>query len=125
MVNSVIDTVQVVSGRLQPKQGMLDEPGVFDLRSVTERDGQPEIMSPCFILENGTTHLYVDLGNQHLGQDAVRFLRNPSGTPLNEEWDKFVNAHASLPYGDSARQQRLDSLVRSELSRSICSGFAS
>ena len=39
------------------------------------------------------------------------------GTPLNEEYGVFQNKYAPLLYGDSVRQARLDSLMRSELAR--------
>ena len=116
MVNAAIDTVEVVKGKIIGKEGILDEPGVFNLQSFGQRDGMPEVISPYFFLEEGTTRLHVDLQSIAKG-DSIRFLRQPSGTPLNEEFGKFQNAYSPLLYGDSERQQRLDSLMRSELAR--------
>ena len=106
----------MVNGKLITKEGVLDEPGAFNLHSLTQRDGIPEIMSPYFFLEQGTTELYMDI--QSIAKDdSIRFLRSPSGTPLNEEYGVFQNKYAPLLYGDSVRQARLDSLMRSELAR--------
>ncbi len=116
LVNAPIDTLEVVNGKLITKEGVLDEPGVFNLHSLTQRDGIPEIMSPYFFLEQGTTELYMDI--QSIAKDdSIRFLSSPSGTPLNEEYGVFQNKYAPLLYGDSVRQARLDSLMRSELAR--------
>ena len=46
MGNEIIDTVEVVAGKLIPKEGQLDEPGAFNLCSTTMQDGVPEIVSP-------------------------------------------------------------------------------
>ena len=116
MVNAPIDTLEVVNGKLITKEGVLDEPGVFNLHSLTQRDGIPEIMSPYFFLEQGTTELYMDI-QRIATDDSVRFLRSPSGTPLNEQYGAFQNKYAPLLYGDSVRQARLDSLMRSELAQ--------
>ena len=108
--------VDVNLTKLITKEGVLDEPGVFNLHSLTQRDGIPEIMSPYFFLEQGTTELYMDI--QSIAKDdSIRFLSSPSGTPLNEEYGVFQNKYAPLLYGDSVRQARLDSLMRSELAR--------
>ena len=117
MVNAIIDTVEVVEGKLMPIEGTLDEAAAFNLRSITKKGTMPEIMSPCFFLENGTTHLYMDLQRLALDEDSIRFLNHPSGTPLNEDFGTFQNAFSPLVYGDSVRQQRLDNLMRSELNR--------
>ena len=117
MVNAIIDTVEVVRGKLMPIEGTLDEAAAFNLRSITKKGTMPEIMSPCFFLENGTTHLYMDLQRLALDEDSIRFLNHPSGTPLNEDFGTFQNAFSPLVYGDSVRQQRLDNLMRSELNR--------
>ena len=115
MVNAPIDTVEVVNGKLIAKEGVLDEPGAFNLHSITKGDEMPEIMSPYFFLEQGTTEICMDLIG--LSRDSIRFLRQPSGTPLNEEYGPFQNKFIPLLYGDSARQASLDSLMRSELAR--------
>ncbi len=115
MVNSTIDTVEVVQGKLMPIEGTLDEAAAFNLRSITEKGTMPEIMSPCFFLENGTTHLYMDLQSLAQDEDSIRFLNHPSGTPLNEDFGTFQDAFSPLLYGDSIEQQRLDNLMRSEL----------
>lgn len=116
MVNTPIDTIEVVKGKLIAKEGMLDEPGAFNLHSITQRDGIPEIMSPYFFLEQGKTDLNMDL--QSLAKDdSLRFFSSPSGTPLNEEFGQFQNKFVPLLYGDSVRQLRLDSLMRNELTR--------
>ena len=116
MVNAPIDTIEVVNGKLTAKEGVLDEPGAFNLHSITQRDGIPEIMSPYFFLEQGTTVLNMDLQNL-AKDDSLRFFSSPSGTPLNEEFGQFQNKFVPLLYGDSIRQMRLDSLMRSELTR--------
>ena len=118
MENEVIDTVEVVSGKLIPKEGQLDEPGAFNLCSTTMQDGVPEVVSPLFFLEEGTTRLYMDLSSQYAGVDTMTFYRHPSGTPLNEAYGHFQNTYPKFLHGDSVRrQQRLDSLMRSELAR--------
>ena len=117
MVNAIIDTVEVVEGKLMPIEGTLDEAAAFNLRSITKKGTMPEIMSPWFFLENGTTHLYMDLQRLAQDEDSIRFLSHLSGTPLNEDFGTFQNAFSPLLYGDSVRQQRLDSLMRSELNR--------
>lgn len=116
MVNAPIDTVDVVNGKLVATEGVLEEPAAFSLHSITQHDNMPEIMSPYFFLEQGTTELYMDLQNLNK-EDSIRFLRYPSGTPLNEEYGPFQNKYAPLIYGDSVKQARLDSLMRSELAR--------
>lgn len=116
MVNAPIDTLDVVKGKMIAKEGVLDEPGAFNLHSLTQRDGIPEIMSPYFFLEQGKTVLNMDLQNLAKG-DSLRFFSPPSGTPLNEEYGQFQNKFVPLLYGDSVRQARLDSLMRSELAR--------
>ena len=117
MSNEVIDTIEVVAGKLIPKEGQLDEPGAFNLCSTTMQDGVPEIVSPYFFLEEGTTRLYMDLSSQYAGVDTMTFYRHPSGTPLNETYGHFQNTYPEFLHGDSVRQQRLDSLMRSELAR--------
>ena len=117
MVNAIIDTVEVVEGKLMPIEGTLDEAAAFNLRSITKKGTMPEIMSPWFFLENGTTHLYMDLQRLAQDEDSIRFLNHPSGTPLNEDFGTFQNAFSPLVYGDSIEQQRLDNLMRSELNR--------
>ena len=108
MVNATIDTLEVVNGKLIPKEGTLEEPGSFDLRSVTENGGKPDIQSPVFIIEEGTMHI-------HLNPKAEEY--KAPDTPLNRAFTDFVGAFYPLLHGDSVRQQRLDSLMRSELSR--------
>ena len=89
LVNATIDTLEVVGGKLIPTEGTLEEPASFDLKSVTEGDEKPDIQSPVFIIDS----------------------------PLNRAFTEFVGAFYPLLHGDSIRQQRLDSLMRSELSR--------
>ena len=108
MVNAVIDTLEVVNGKLIPREGTLEEPGSFDLRSVTENDEKPDIQSPVFIIEEGTMHI-------HFNQKAEEY--KAPDTPLNRAFTDFVGAFYPLLHGDSVRQQRLDSLMQSELSR--------
>ena len=116
MVNAPIDTIEVVNGKLITKEGVLDEPGAFNLHSITQREGIPEIMSPYFFLEQGTTDLNMDLQNL-AKDDSLRFFSQPLGTPLNEDYGVFQNKFIPLLYGDSVRQARLDSLMQSELAR--------
>ena len=115
MVNAAIDTVEVVNGKLVAKEGVLDEPGAFNLHSITQHGGMPDIMSPYFFLEQGTTEIYMDLIG--LSNDSIRFLRQPSGTPLNEAYGQFLNKFIPLLHGDSISQVRLDSLMQGELAQ--------
>ena len=108
MVNAVIDTLEVVNGKLIPREGTLEESGTFDLRSVTENDEKPDIQSPVFIIEEGTMHI-------HFNQKAEEY--KAPDTPLNRAFTDFVGAFYPLLHGDSVRQQHLDSLMQSELSR--------
>lgn len=106
MVNAVIDTVEVVRGKIIPRDGTLDEAGSFHLESITKDDERPNIISPVFIIEEGKIYIYF---NQNL--EEYKALE----TPLNKAFGDFVNAFYPLLYGDSVRQQRLDSLMQSEL----------
>ena len=108
MVNATIDTLEVVNGKLIPKEGMLEEPGTFDLRSVTVTDEKPDLQSPIYIIEEGTMYIHFNLKAEE--------YKAPD-TPLNRAFTDFVGAFYPLLHGDSARQQRLDSLMRSELIR--------
>ena len=108
MVNATIDTLEVVNGKLIPKEGTLEEPGSFDLKSITETDEKPDIQSPVFIIEEGTMPI-------HFNQKAEKY--KAPDTPLNRAFIDFIGAFYPLLHGDSVRQQRLDSLMRSELSR--------
>ena len=89
-------------------EGTLEEPASFDLKSVTEGDEKPDIQSPVFIIEDGTMRI-------HFNQKAEEYKAPDS--PLNRAFTEFVGAFYPLLHGDSIRQQRLDSLMRSELSR--------
>ena len=106
LVNAAIDTLEVVNGKIIPKEGTLEEPGTFDLKSITETDEKPDIQSPLFIIEEGTMHI-------HFNQKAEEY--KAPDTPLNRAFTHFVNDFYPLLHGDSVRQQRLDSLMRSEL----------
>ena len=106
MVNATIDTLEVVNGKLIPKEGTLEEPGSFDLKSITETDEKPDIQSPVFIIEEGAMHI-------HFNPKASEY--KAPDTPLNRAFTEFVGAFYPLLHGDSVRQQRLDSLMRSEL----------
>lgn len=117
MVNAPLDTIDVVRGQLTPKQGTLPEAAVFNLQSITQRDGTPELMSPYFFLEQGTTTLEMDLVGIAQGDDAIRFLRAPAGTPLNEQYGRFQNDLVTLLQGNAQPEQQLDSLMRSELAQ--------
>jgi thiol-disulfide isomerase/thioredoxin len=108
LVNAAIDTLEVVGGKLIPTEGTLEEPASFDLKSVTEGDEKPDIQSPVFIIEDGTMRI-------HFNQKAEEYKAPDS--PLNRAFTEFVGAFYPLLHGDSIRQQRLDSLMRSELSR--------
>ena len=99
MVNAVIDTVEVVRGKIIPRDGTLDEAG---------SDEKPDIISPEFIIEEGKIFI-------HFNQKAEEY-KAPE-TPLNKAFGDFVNAYYPLLHGDSVRQQRLDSLMQSELKR--------
>ena len=116
MVNAAVDTVEIVNGNIIPKEGVLDEPGAFNLQSITQRDGMPEIMSPYFFLENGTTNFCIDLQNL-AKDDSIRFMLQPLGTPLNEDFGRFQNTYPPLLHGDIVKRERLDSLMQSELAR--------
>ena len=106
MVNAVIDTVEVVRGKIIPRDGTLDEAGSFHLESITKDDERPDIISPEFIIEEGKIYI-------HFNQKAEEY-KAPE-TPLNKALGDFVNAFYPLLHGDSVRQQRLDSLMQSEL----------
>ena len=108
MVNAVIDTVEVVRGKIIPRDGTLDEAGTFHLESITKDDERPDIISPEFIIEEGKIYI-------HFNQKAEEY-KAPE-TPLNKAFGDFVNAFYPLLHGDSVRQQRLDSLMQSELKR--------
>ena len=106
MVNAVMDTVEVVRGKIVPREGTLDEAGTFLLESITKDDERPDIVSPTFIIEEGKIYI-------HFNQKAEEY-KAPE-TPLNKAFGEFVNAFYPLLHGDSVRQQRLDSLMQSEL----------
>ena len=111
MVNAVVDTVEVVGGKLRPKDGVIEEPASFCLKSIEEQNGESEVISPTFILEQGTTEVYMDLSKP--SADARN--RHPSGTPLNEAYGRFLDAVSPLLNGDVTNQQRIDSLMHEEL----------
>ncbi|MBR1788993.1 MAG: AhpC/TSA family protein [Bacteroidaceae bacterium] len=108
LVNTAIDTLEVVNGKLIPIEGTLEEAGVFDLRSVMENEEEPDIQSPLFIIEDGTMQVHF---NRMSGE-----YRAPN-TPLNRAFVELVDKFYPLLHGDSVVQQRLDSLMRSELPR--------
>ena len=109
MVNAPIDTIDVVNGKLIPVEGTLDEPGSFSLMSITKDDEkEPEIVSPLFIIEEGTHCI-------HFNPEKEEY--KAPDTPLNKAWTEFLNTAMPLLYGDSVEQQRLDSVMRSTLSR--------
>ena len=104
MVKAIIDTVEVVRGKIIPRDGTLDEAGSFHLESITKDDERPDIISPEFIIEEGKIFI-------HFNQKAEEY-KAPE-TPLNKAFGDFVNAFYPLLHGDSVRQQRLDSLMQS------------
>lgn len=106
MVNAAIDTVEVVCGKIIPIGGTLSEAGSFHLCSITEDDEMPAIISPIFIIEEGTMHI-------HFNPEKEEY--KAPDTPLNKALGDFNNAFIPLLHGDSVKQQRLDSLMRSEL----------
>jgi len=106
MINAAIDTLTVVGGKLIPAVGTLSEPGTFNLVSITENGEEPEILSPVFIIEDGTINI-------HFNPQKDEY-KGPE-TPLNKAFGDFVNGFFPLLHGDSVRQQRLDSLMRNEL----------
>ena len=116
VVNQVVDTVDVIEGKLVPSEGTLGEPSSFNLMSIVEEGEIPEYHSFEFILENGTTRLDMNLRGVNIG------FHMQSGTPLNEAWSHFQEQFYPLYLGktsssDSLYLQRLDSLMRSELTR--------
>ncbi len=108
LVNATIDTLEVVGGKLIPTEGTLEEPASFDLKSVTNGDEKPDIQSPVFIIEDGTMRI-------HFNQNAEEY--KAPDTPLNRAFTDFVGVFYPLLHGDSISEQRLDSLMRSELER--------
>lgn len=66
----------------------------------------PAIISPIFIIEEGTMHI-------HFNPEKEEY--KAPDTPLNKALGDFNNAFIPLLHGDSVKQQRLDSLMRSEL----------
>ncbi len=115
MVNAPLDTVEVVVGKLLAKEGILSEPGVFNLKSIVEGDKSQPRLSPVFFLEDGTTILYMDLSNYYNASDSMRFYCHPSGTPLNEDYASYIDAITPMLNGNSDKNQLLDSLMQSEL----------
>lgn len=115
MVNAPLDTVEVVGGKLIAKEGILSEPGVFNLKSIVEGDKSYQRLSPVFFLEDGTTILYMDLSSYYITSDSMRFYRYPSGTPLNEDYASYIDAITPMLNGNSDKNQLLDSLMQSEL----------
>ena len=116
IINEAVDTVDVIAGKLVPKEGTLEEPGSFELLSIAEEGEIPEYQSFCFILENGTTRLKMNL--QGVNIDSLMQV----GTPLNEALSHFQEAFYPIylqrtSNNDSLYLQRLDSLMRSELTR--------
>ena len=116
VVNQVVDTVDVIEGKLVPSEGALGEPSSFNLMSIVEEGEIPEYQSFEFILGNGTTRLDMNLQGGNIG------FHMQSGTPLNEALSHFQEQFYPLYLGktsssDSLYLQRLDSLMRSELTR--------
>ena len=116
VVNQVVDTVDVIEGKLVPSEGTLGEPSSFNLMSIVEEGEIPEYQSFEFILGNGTTRLDMNL------QGVNICFHMQSGTPLNEALSHFQEQFYPLYLGktsssDSLYLQRLDSLMRSELTR--------
>ena len=116
IVNQVVDTVDVIEGKLVPSEGTLGEPSSFNLMSIVEEGEIPEYQSFEFILGNGTTRLDMNLQGVNIG------FHMQSGTPLNEALSHFQEQFYPLYLGktsssDSLYLQRLDSLMRSELTR--------
>ena len=116
VVNEVLDTVDVIGGKLVPTEGTAEEPGSFDLQSIVEEGETPEYQSFDFILENGTTRL--DMNLQGVNIDS----HMQSGTPLNEALSHFQEEFYPLCLNKTSNSdplylQRLDSLMRSELTR--------
>lgn len=108
MANAPIDTLEIVGGKLIPTEGTLDEAGSFCLQSIAENGGMPDFFSPIFIIEDGTIRI-------HFNPEKEEYIA--PDTPLNKALGEFNNAFVPLLHGDSIKQQRLDSLMRSELSR--------
>ena len=116
VVNQVVDTVDVIEGKLVPSEGTLGEPSSYNLMSIVEEGEIPEYQSFEFILGNGTTRLDMNLQGVNIG------FHMQSGTPLNEALSHFQEQFYPLYLGktsssDSLYLQRLDSLMRSELTR--------
>ena len=116
VVNQVVDTVDVIEGKLVPSEGTLGEPSSFNLMSIVEEGEIPEYQSFEFIHGNGTTRLDMNLQGVNIG------FHMQSGTPLNEALSHFQEQFYPLYLGktsssDSLYLQRLDSLMRSELTR--------
>ena len=116
VVNQVVDTVDVIEGKLVPSEGTLGEPSRFKLMPIVEEGEIPEYQSFEFILGNGTTRLDMNLQGVNIG------FHMQSGTPLNEALSHFQEQFYPLYLGktsssDSLYLQRLDSLMRSELTR--------
>ena len=116
VVNEVLDTVDVKGGKLVPTEGTLKEPCSFDLQSIVDEGEIPEYLSFDFIMENGTTRLNMNLQGVNIDSHMQ------SGTPLNEALSHFQEEFYPLylnksSNSDSLYLQRLDSLMRSELTR--------
>lgn len=116
VINEVIDTLDVKAGKLVPTVGTLEEPGCFELQSITEEGETPKYQSLDFILESGTTRLNMNL------QTASIDLNMQSCTPLNEALSHFQEVFYPLYLqkasgNDSLYLHGLDSLMRNELTR--------
>ena len=114
IINEVVDTVDVIKGKLVPIEGRLEESGSFELQSIVEEGENPEYQSFDFILENGTTRLEMNL--QGVNIDSHMQV----GTPLNEALSHFQEEFYPIFFqknsnNDSLYLQRLDNLMRSEL----------
>lgn len=58
MANATIGALVIVNGKQSPKEGMLEAPGSFDLKSITMTDEKPDIQSPVFIVEEGAMRIH-------------------------------------------------------------------
>ena len=101
-----IDTLEVVNGQLIPTEGNLREPATFNLQSIIKEGEQPELISPLFIIEEGTMRL-------HFNPKAEEYIAPDS--PLNKAYNELLNKVIPLLHGETANQQRLDSLMKHEL----------
>ena len=109
MAFKAIDTLEVVNGQLIPTEGTLPEPATFNLQSITTKQGeQPELISPVFIIEEGTMRL-------HFNPKAEEYIAPDS--PLNKAYNELLNAVIPLLNGRSTNLQQLDNLMKSELRR--------